>query len=334
MSDRISRPVFNGTPLDDLSVVDVYDDTVGAVTNNFKSEYSAFSKSLSDTIGKQTSDLGSLFTELRSGDVGLKTGLDRVRETISGARTNINNLSNEFKSRIDAIMDVDIPPQYFKEMKTNVMGIYKTIRNADLDNIKGITGMLGELTGNDLFDALDIGAEVALITATLEEIDSWEIPEFIDEVMEFFGKNKSPEAASIAVTRSSNYLSLYGDIDTIDTILKHVDPSTLTREVPDFVERLLSRYLLKFNETAEHYPMRLEQLLRILNLLQPNWLHTERRGQQVFNLAVLQAASPDAVLLLSFDEDIRIAVLTAPNYPRREGVSIMREMYPYIPLPA
>jgi hypothetical protein len=189
--------------------------------------------------------------------------------------------------------------------------------------------MLNDLSGNAILNRFDIGANVALLTAVLEEIDKWEVPEFVDEVMKYFKKD-SEDAVFLATANSANQLSLNGDIDTIEAILRHTDPSSLTRDVPDFAYRLLARYTFKNGETVADYPRRLEQLIRILDLLQPNWLYVTRGERQVYSYAVLQGASPDAKTLLSTSDVHRIAVLTAPNYPVRSALSIMESMYPLV----
>lgn len=333
MSTKLRRPVFDGSPLDDLAAVDVYNETTDQVRNAFTSNYSAFAKSLTESIGSQRKGLGSLFSDVREGNVGLKTGLERTSDLLRGARGEIQSLQTGFRDRINGVMD-NSPFSTYKMVKANVDGIQKTIRTADLKSVSGITNMLNGLSGNQLLSNVDIGANVALLTGVLEEIDKWEVPEFVDTVMNHFKEEKGEDVAFLAVANSASRLSLNSDIDTIEAVLKHTDPSSLTRDVPDFAQRLLMRYVFKNGETEADYPRRLEQLIGVLNKLQPNWLYSTRDGKQLYNYTILQSASRDAQTLLATSEEHRIAVLTAPHYPPEAANDILRSMYPLVPFSA
>lgn len=331
MADRIARPAFDGSPLDDMAVVDVYKETVADVRNDFTSQYTAFASDLSSALSKQQEGLGSFFSDVRSGEMGLKTGLERVTGILKGARGEINKLTSDFRGRVDAIMN-SVPPEIYKRVKANIDEVYTTIRSADLDSIDGITSMLTDLTGSNIFQRFDIGAEVALISAALQEIDKWEVPEFIDEVMKFLGKDE--QAAFEAVRQSSQSLASSADIDIIERILNHTEPAALTRDVPDFPERLLNRYRLKQEDTPDRYEFRRQQLIAVLDKLRPGWLYTLRGGQEVYNLRIFQRASDDAKLILSLSDIHRIPVLIASDYGTNSVRAIMTSMYPYIPLRA
>lgn len=326
---RISRPAFDGSPLDDFAVVDVYKETTAEVRNNFTSQYTAFASDLSSSLSRQREGLGSFFADARSGKMGLKTGLTRVTDLLKGSRAELNKLTSDFRGRLDAIMD-SVPPEAYKMVKANIEDVYTTIRSADLDSVGGITSMLTDLTGKDLFQALDIGAEIALVAAALEEIDKWEVPEFVDEVLAFLGKDK--QATFEAVRQSSGSLASSADIDIIEAVLRHTDPAALTRDVPDFAEHLLNRYRLKQSDTPDKYEYRRTQLINVLNKLRPGWLYTRRGGAEVYNLRIFQRASDDAKLLLSLSDEHRIPVLIASSYASTDVTSIMRGMYPLIPL--
>lgn len=329
MADRLKRPVFDGGPNDDLVVADAYTSISNDVKNNFTSTYSAFSQSLSDTISSQRSGLSSLYADVRSGSMGLKTGLERVRDTLRGARGAINDLSADFHARMETIMQGD-PMATYRMVKANIDGVYQTIRTADLKSVSGITALVNDLAGENLLSHLDLGAEVALLTGILEEIDRWEIPEFVDEVMTVFGKDKDSSVVFLATANSANQLSLTGDIDNIEMLLKHTDAAALTRDVPDFAQRLLMRYVFKPGEGPEDYPHRLEQLVRVMEQLQPNWLYLPRGDHQEYNLAILQRASPDAVTLFCTSDTYRLPALTAPQYPTATSNALLRGMYPLV----
>lgn len=330
MASNLRRPTFDGSPLDELQVVDVYNETAADVKNAFTSNHTAFAKSLTESIGNQRSDLASLFKDVREGEVGLKTGLDRTTDLLRGARGEIQNIKSSMKERINDVMNSP-PVSTYKMVKTQVAGIQKTIRSADLKTVGGVVDMLNGVSGNELLTRFDIGAHVGLLTATLEEIDSWEVPEFVDSVMGYFKDEKGEEVVFLAVANSAPRLAYNGDIDTIEKILNHVDPASLTRDVPDFAQRLLRRYRFKNGETPADYPRRLTQLVNVLDQLQPNWFYIQRNGHQIYNFSVMQNVSADAKTLLATSDEHRIAVLTAPEYPPETANSILRSMYPLVP---
>lgn len=329
MAEKLKRPVFDGGPNDTLVVADVYNSVSNDVKNNFTSSYSAFSQSLTDTISSQRKGLASLYEDVSNGEVGLKTGLQRAVDLLKGARGAVNDLSTNFKARIEEITN-DAPMDTYRMVKANIDGVYRTIRTADLKSVGGITALVNDLAGENLFSHLDMGAEVALLTGILEEIDKWEIPEFVDEVMAFFNKDKGKETVWLATANSASHLSLNADIDVIEQMLKHTDPAALTRDVPDFAQRLLMRYVIKPDEGPEDYPHRLEQLIRVLDQLQPNWLYLPRENTMVFNLSILQQASPHAKLLLSTHDTYRLPVLAAPSFRPESAKGILGAMYPLV----
>jgi hypothetical protein len=322
---RIATPVFNGAPTDDLAAVDVYGEVAPDVKNKFVSTYSAFSNELSQQLGQSRDSLGDLFSAVKNREIGLKTASDRLKGILTGARADFTSFTGSFKDRLAESLAPSGGDYDYVQAKVD--DIYRTIRTGDTSSATGVMSMLKDLTGNSLFSAFDVGAEIGLISVALEEISKWEIPELIDEALDYFDDEDSKRAA---VRRSSSRLMNVGDIDSIERMINQVGASALTADNPDFAINLVRRYQFKVGETVNDYPARLAQLVRVLDALDPTWLMTIRNGESVYQLKTLQLASADAKTLLSTSPTYRVPALIAPHYPLRDVTQLMRSMYPMI----
>lgn len=326
---RIASPVFNGAPTDDLAAVDVYGEVSPEVKNNFVSAYSSFSEDLTSRLGQQRETLTDLMSDIKNKEIGIKTAAERLKGILTGARSELNSFTDGFKERLGtALMPTGSDYDY---VQAKVDDIYRTIRTGDTSSATGIMSMMKDLTGNSLFSAFDIGAEIGLISVALEEISKWEIPELIDDALDYFDDE---DAKRQAVQRSSSQIMNTGDIDSIERLINQVGADALTAENPDFALNLVRRYTFKVGESVADYPVRLTQLVRVLDQLDPEWLYTLRNGEQVYQLKTLLFASPDVITLLSSAPEYRTPVLTAPHYPVKDAKTLLRSMYPSIAIVA
>jgi len=322
---RIANPVFNGSPLDDLQAVDVYNEVADSVRNSFTTQFSAFGQSLQDSLGQLTGGLGNLRGDLKGGLADTREATQRIRDALRGAKGDLDKLRDNLKTNIIASTGIDV--EGLKELKVTVEGEIKRFKTADLGSAKGVMSLARDLTGSDLFDVVDFGAEVGLFRGVLEEISAWGVPELIDEVL---GNIDDPAMRRRVVQESTGVLSTNGDIDSIEAILNQVGAAPLTAGRPDFPKQVLQRYKFKKGTTPADYPARLTQLTGVMNRLQFDWLWTQRGGEAVWNLSLIQHASDDARTLFLSTEEYRTPMLIAGHYTSVPVTTLMRETYPGI----
>ena len=322
---RIANPVFNGSPLDDLQAVDVYNEVADSVRNSFTTQFSAFGQSLQDSLGQLTGGLGSLRSDLQNGATNVTNATQRIKDTLRGARGDLDKLRDGLMNGIIESTGVDVDG--LKELKVSIEGEIRRFKAADLDSAKGIMSLARDLTGNDVFNLVDLGAEVGLFRGVLEEVSAWGIPELVDSVL---GEIDDPLIRRQVVQASTGVLGTNGDIDSIEAILNQVGAAPLTAGRPDFPKRVLQRYKFKKGTTPENYPDRLAQLVGVMNRLQFDWLWTQRNGEAVWNLSVIQHASADARTLFLSTDEYRTPMLIAGHYTAVPVTTLMRDTYPGI----
>lgn len=319
---RIAKPIFNGSPTDDLTAADVYGEVSDTVRNNFTTQFTAFGQSLQENLGQVRSTLDDVGKRLRSGKASIEDAKSRIKSSLRSARGDLEKLSEDITSSIiDGIGG--------KEIKVALEDGYKTIKSADLDSATGITSMLRDLTGNQIFDVVDVSAQVGMFRGVLEEVASWGVPELVDEVLK---EVDDPHTRREVVRYSSSRLSQDSDIDSLQTILGHMDAAALTEGRPDFPKQVLRQYTFPAGTTPEDYPERLTQLVDVMDRLQFDWFWTQRGEEDVWNLSVIQHVSDDARLLFASSPEYQTPVLIAEHYVERPVKTLAHTLYPNIAL--
>lgn len=332
---RSARPVFNGAPTDDLEAVDVYGQVDTQTRNNFSSAYSAFGESLESSLNRQRSRVNGLLTDISRRYTNPATAAERIQGLLSGSKGEIRRLREDVQTRLYESVGGDIAaaagydPDQVQKARVSIEGVYRTVQDADINTVKGTVAMLQDVTGSDAVKMLDIGAEVGLLSTTLEEISRWRLPELTDKVLE----NVDDDATRRMVVKSaSRRLAESASVEEIAAYLKYVDAAALTADRPDFPMRLIQRYTLPSDATPGDYPDLVAEFAGVMDQLMPTWFYTPRGETDVINLAVLENASRDAKTLLSSDPTYRTPVLIAENYPERSVERLLTDMYPLIPI--
>lgn len=319
---RIANPVFNGSPTDNLTAADIYGEVSDTVRNSFTTQFSAFGQSLQENLGQVRGSLTKIGQQLLDGSLTVDDAKARLKSSLRGARGDLDNLR-------EGITESIIDGMGGNELKVAMESGYQSFRGADLDSAKGVMSLMRDLTGNQVFDIVDVGAQVGLFRGVLEEVSAWGVPELVDSVLT---EVDDPKMRREVVQYSTNSLAQGSDIDSLEMILNQVDASALTANRPDFPKQVLQRYTFKKGTTPADYPERLSQLVGVMNRLQFDWFWTRRNGENVWNLGIISSASDDARRLFYSDPEYRTPALIAEQYPEKDTRSLMRSMYPGIGL--
>lgn len=322
---RIARPVFDGAPTDQLEPVDVYTVHDAEKRNNYTSKVpSAYSRDLEGSLAGNNADLG----RNRDRREGNYLPPDRAREnllrSLKGARASIDNLPME-----DQIRAVETIMEEYKEHSAMIDSAHGTTRvhSRDLDSATGIADLLHDLTGTSLFRTTNLAVVGAVIGTALTKVSSWGMPRLIDDILAVVRDDRTRKR--IVADRAADIVDA-GDIDAIETLINKVGAATLVSKTPDIASRVLQRYQFKEGITPADYPTRLEQLVRVLDALQPNWFLVYRGTERVWNLTFISVASDDARMLFLNSDVHRDAILIAPHYPQLPTHHLIFDLYPNI----
>jgi hypothetical protein len=340
----LTKSVFDAGPSDLIKEVDVYNVVDSATRNAITSKLTAFGDGLSTVYSKSTEYIGDIAKKFKQGQVDLAEAQRRIQGALKGSRADITSLATSIQNTIFSdLTGLDSGTDYVRQASSlyNAVQVVTSkgtalIKDFKQGEISAAMRMMSDITGNSVFKALDIGAEAALVKGLLTEVSKWGVPTLVDEFLD----KVDPDVRYSAVARSAASMASSSDIDTVEVMIKKVGANALTSQTPNFAVTLLSRYKFKEGTTAADYPVRLAQLVQVMNQLQANWFTTHRTyisdtthqpvQEDLANLAVLAYASDDAVTLLSSDEQYLPYVITASLYPIKASKALLKSMYPYI----
>lgn len=332
---RIAKSSFLGAPTDRLEAADVYQRTAPVTKDPQPTSEPPLTALLDQD--RQTTQPSMKETEEEKRAREKEAAKKAIHKTLKGGRGSVEAVGMDM---MDVIYDSYIGPQYgevipdprtlVKNVRANIDDTEKVVDGGDFDTVEGVANFLKDVSGSEIFTAVNLGAEAALVNGTLEKLSEWGVPEILDKALEKLKKDVKEDAASRQVQRFVDA----GDIDSVEVMLKHVGPEVLLSRQPSVPKELLRRYRFKEGTTPGDYPDRLAQLVRVMDQLAPLWFWTYRGEERVWNLAYLAVASDDAQILLKSHDTYRTAVMIARHYPEKRPQVLLRAMYPMIAITA
>lgn len=339
----LARPVFETGPKDPVDIIDVYDEVDPEVRNNLTSKLSSFGSSLENIFGAGVRSLRGLGEGISSGRIDVDTAVDRINGALSGSRGDLVSLSTDIQNSIYSELTGQEPGTNYVKKATD---LYDTVQVAvgqgkhafntrDIGSVKANLSFISDLTGNPIFETLDLGAEAALVKGILGEVSQWNIVELIDVVL----KDYDDDFRHSVVSRASSDIVNTSNIDTLEYYVDKGLVNSLTNEVPDFAEHFIANYTFPQPTTPGDYPARLLQLTKVLTELKPNWFKSQRGTvnvdgedlpREVINLSILNKVSEHAMLLFESDDMYRTAVLCAGNFPKVDLIHLVKQNYPLV----
>lgn len=376
MSLPLATPSFTGVPDDKVKKIDIYGQVNDSIQNDLVSKVSAFDTDLGGIINKSLKAVRGIGAEFAKTGMDIPTAISRVKEALGGSRYAISEISEIVERGIIGDMTgKDAGTGYVRGANTMIDAVKLVIDGADrtfnqpgYTNVSGILGFIKDLSGNQLIQIFDLGAEAALVRGVITEVSRWGVPELIDETLGAkWNKSKniweysySDEFRFSVTKRASDSISPSTSLDVIQALITHGGDKALIADNPSFPTQLLAGYVLPEGcvqggpfpevptepygkQTKSNYVYEGYMLLKILNTLKPNWFYTERKydtgnpntpfaTDTVWNLEYLPTASEGAKDVLSTNADLRDAMLAAPFYRMESGITLLKNMYPYIVL--
>lgn len=333
---KLASPSFDTGPSDKVTMVDVYNTVDSTTRNNLTSLISSFGQGLEDILGASKSALGKLKNEITDGGINLDQAKDRVARALTGSRGDIQYLAEKVQNSIFTELTGTAPGTNYVRKASQIADQVKILTgqgerlmyNDNYTNVNSVLRFVSDITGSQVFKALDMGATGALVTGAISTMAAWGIPELMTDLL----RDQSKEFRYYTVKRSAAQVAAMGDIDSIEALIDSAGAEALTAEVPNFAEQLISRYVFKPGVKPDQYSAKLAQLVKVLTALKYDWFWTTRGTQQVWNLTVIAPASPDARKLLMTNSTYKPAVMIAGKYNVQSMRTVAKQMYPYLPL--
>lgn len=372
---QLAIPTFTGVPTDSVKQIDVLADPGDGLQNSLVSKISAFDTNLDGIIAGSLKAVKGIGDAFLNNGMDLPTARDRIKEALGGSRYAISEISEMLERGITGDMTgIDEGTGYVRGANTMIDsvklvmdGVTRTFTQDGYKNVSGVMGFIRDLTGNQLIQTFDLGAEAALIRGVITEVSRWGVAELIDETMgakwnkdkDIWEYSYSDEFRFSVTKRASDSISPSTNLDVIWALITHGGDKALVAENPSFPTQLLAGYVLPEGcvqggpypvVDTDPYGKQLQPnynhqgywLLKILNILKPNWFYTERKyatgttpafaTDTVWNLEYLQTASEPARAVLQTNSDLRDGMLAAQFYRIESGVTMLKNMYPYIVL--
>ncbi len=342
----IARPVFDTGPKDSIAVVDIYGAVSSDIRNNLTSKISSFGNALTDSFSAVNQIFNKLGSKLSQGEIDVAAAATRIKNALGGSRSDIVGLAKELQNSVYSELTGIIPGTDYVRGATDLFDQVKVIAgNAqhivyqDRQTVSSILNFVSDLSGNQIFKTLDLGAEAALIGGLIGKVSSWGVPELVDSML----ADRDDDFRYSVYSRNSSSILQSSNAVMIEHYINNGMTSALTNHVPTFADDFLAKYSFPAGTTPDQYPVLHAQLIKIMNALKPTWLFTQRgtittvSGNQtvvaprlVVNLAILSRASADAVKLLKSDISTRTHVMAAKNFPKQNVNAIAKKFYPLV----
>lgn len=326
--NKIAASMFSAGAMDKLLAIDVYEQTDSKTKTGFISQVKSFGKEAMDSIrtlpGLARDFAGTITFE------GGKVKLDknelkgRLIDLAGNASGPFSKLSAAAQNSV--LSSFGASPETAGMIRTAIGDGFSMLTSSEVDDARGLVGMLETITGNTGFAKLfDLEAEMALFGGILGEAIRLGVPDAIDEL---YNKFKDDENARKVFSDNLLMAATSGDLATVKRIINKIGLQAALSQVPDLIQIILMGYTFKPLTTASEWPVRLTELKDTLTSINPDWYRYKRNGVWINDLAPFTYISEDARKLFMTDADLKEATMIAGEFPSEDIMSILTRNYP------
>lgn len=358
----LAIPSFLGTPEDKTKVVDAYNEVSPELRNALSTKITSFSSGLGDVFTKTVDIAKGIGEKLRTNAIDLPSAIKRVEGALKGSRADITKIASSTEKMImSELTGVDPNTSYVKTVTDVARGlelmtsdgrqIIDSFKNGGYNQVSSMVGFISDLTNNSNLKLFDMGAEAAVLRGVVEEVSAWGIPTLVDQVLKDQPDSTKysvikRSAERISASSSLDVLLAYAEVQTTSftckegtggegqpecvKVYQNIGANALNANTPDFATRVLSNFAFMDGITVADYPDQLAKLVRLMNMLKPDWFLTTRNNVAVWNLGTLATSSENAVTLFLSSDIYRNAILTAPFYSPMRVEELISTMYPLV----
>lgn len=330
----IANTFFSGLPTDKVGVVDVYNkpeidllsNVVGGVGTTLNNAFTRLKKS-----GFNLADLAKMVDLKQPDGINVQEAEKRLNQMLGVNITSIKGMSpSQQLSTVSKLVGLSgINPN---QLNTVGGGVLKVANGVQADNVNGILNGLKTILGSDVItNVIDTTAQMGFLTTMLDYSVNYGMADAIKSIIAKLNESKYYNRLALpSIVGSFNTAILMGDLDTVESMIDSVGANTLLAYYPNAVNLILRNYAFKNETTVFEYDALLEQLLRVLVSLNPEWATRTKNGESVSSLTVFQNIGRSARTLLMRDESYRTAIMVAPTYPPATKLTLLKKFYPMI----
>lgn len=357
MAANIAKPAFSTGPNDKAVTVDVYGtppqqptNTIPGVVNGGIASQNGGKLSFSGNfVSKMLKEVAGDFT--KTGKIDLDKAYSKVAG-VTGQTTGtikskggfaVNEVLKTFgfyNSTVGQTLDgiakgagAGSFQQYVLNGGTNVKALVGGIKAdlkdfRDFDSLTALSNMIGSISGDNEFIKIFNLTDTLAVFQSLNKIAvEYNIPGVMDKLIEKLDADDK-KAVILGSTKDNNAVS---DMKYLETMLDHVDGSTLLASNPLLIEDVLSSYRFDATNPVPTLEMatKLDTLLKRIN---PRWmyLHSDHQPMDVYNLTLFNVCSAAARTLFLRYDMYTIPLTIASTYGKESFVDLAKANYKYL----
>lgn len=330
---KIASSLFKSGPIDSLLTIDTYKQKANVTLNALPDLLKNFSLDAAQSIRKNPAMLRSILSDVKAASTGRLSKVDALLRVSSsmGSSGLIKNLTGSMQNTVfDSFDKFGVS----KATVSTIMGATKTgvkaYLSGDLDNINGLAGLARSLTGkSDVFSIFDLAAEGAMASTIIDYAIKSGATGLIQEAV----ASVSDRSVTLyAFNRTYSVAVLSSNIAALKLMGETLTAGGVLSTLPDACRRILASYKYADTTTPSEYLTRANELLEVLNHIDPNWAVYSRDGELIDNLGMFSTASVNALTVLGLVEAYKLPVLIAPTYKSTSLTTLIRSYYPGVNL--
>jgi len=327
---KLAPSLVTTGPNDKLLTVDAYDYNPKAIFTSFAGKVSDQATGIFDALGGKGAIAKTVAGVLKkgvSGNLSLDTGAlkDRLIQVAGGKTGIINKLSTSFKQGIGEA--TGIPAGLLNKANVVIDGVARAVATDDIRSASTLFDLVGSVVNdNSLVEFLDMGAKASMLSSIYREAINLGVPEAIDIVVR--KANTNDPSALYALGATIDTAVINGNIPTVKLMIDKLGAPAVLAKFPESIRQILASYQFDKDPSEANLTLMYNELMAVLNALDPNWGKFQRNGVWVTDFTVYTNISGHAKQLLSRDTDRVIGMSLASYYPVTSCAGKAREFYP------
>ena len=190
---------------------------------------------------------------------------------------------------------------------------------------------INQFTGINEF--IDVSVQNAMYNAVMKLATEYGMKDSYKSLYDLYLDKRDANAIMVDAVRT---MITRGDVESIDTVLGLIDQSSvnaINAGYPDFLETLFRSFRFASDTLPEDYDTLRDKLLSVVvRIVGPNWWQRSTQFGVAYNLAVINSASSDIIILLSKVDYLQPLIATAGLFRDQSAVSVLKSTFREAPV--